>query len=116
MSNHPTDAEMEAQEKERFDKWHPKTHEVAKIKYQKALVLIERAQNILALAAQELSPLCCAADQHTLVCRKYDDVRQLWRDIAYSSARNDCYIDDYGIEGAKKEYPELLDGAKAEGK
>lgn len=66
---------------------------IARAKFHKALALIERAQHLLSDACQELSPLTGAVDQWKLVGKHYDQVHQLWRDVAYSGARNIVDLD-----------------------
>jgi hypothetical protein len=65
----------------------------ARLKYQKALKLIEQAQNTLSDACQELCPLIGAVDQWEDCGRAYDHVHDLWRRIAYSVARDNVRMD-----------------------
>jgi hypothetical protein len=75
-----------------------KSEELARQKYRKALVLIESAQNRLAEACQELSPLIGAIDQWELVGKHYDLVHQLWRNVAYNIARDNVRMDSNSPE------------------
>lgn len=65
----------------------------AKDKYKRALDLIERAQNILSDACQELCPLKGAVDQWEDCGRAYDHVHDLWRRLAYSHVRDIVEMD-----------------------
>ena len=69
------------------------SEDLAKKKYDRALELIERAQNLLADACAELSPLIGAVDQFELVSKHHDSTKQLWRTIAYSYVRTEVRID-----------------------
>lgn len=72
---------------------HTPTEEIARQKYQNALALIERAQLLLADACGELSPLEGAYKEWQKVGKEYDRVHQLWRNVAYSIARDNVDLD-----------------------
>lgn len=69
------------------------TKALAREKYQRALRLIEQAQVLLGSACGELSALEHGFTQWKKVGKMYDQVHQLWRDVAYSSARDKVDLD-----------------------
>lgn len=69
------------------------SEEMARTKYKKALVLIEQAQNTLSDACQELCPLIGAIEEWEDCGKAYQHVHDLWRRIAYSSAKDNVKMD-----------------------
>lgn len=67
--------------------------EEAIAKYQKALRLIEQAENLLSDACGHLCPLKGAIEEWTLVGNAYDKLKEVRRTVAYSSARDNVEMD-----------------------
>lgn len=70
---------------------------IAREQYQKALKLIEQAQNKLTEACQQLSPLIGACGQWEDCGRMQTEVHELWRRLAYDMARENVKM-DYDVE------------------
>lgn len=81
---------------------HTPTEELARQKYQKALALIERAQNILADACGELSPLVGAHKEWAKLGKEYDRIHELRRALAYSYARDNVDLDSTAKDALAK--------------
>ena len=65
----------------------------AQTRYRTALTYIERAQNLISDACEQLSPLVGAITEYELCQKHYDDTKNLWRRLAYSTARDDSEMD-----------------------
>lgn len=69
------------------------SQEQAEQNYQEALGLIERAQNLLSDACGKLCHLKGAMKEWEDCGKSYDNVHDLWRRIAYSSAKFNVEMD-----------------------
>lgn len=69
------------------------TKEIAQQKLDRALQLIEHAQGILRQAAEEVSPIVHACEQYDLILKEYDNVHNLWREVAYKTPRSKIDMD-----------------------
>lgn len=70
-----------------------RTNHIANAKLESALDKIERAQNLLAHAAEELSSVCWAAPQYSKIGDMYGKVRALWNHVNDTTKRKKIYID-----------------------
>ncbi|MGZ3772964.1 MAG: hypothetical protein ACXVCY_04260 [Pseudobdellovibrionaceae bacterium] len=69
------------------------TNKIAQEKAQKALRLIEQAQNCLSQACGELSPLVLAAEQWKATSDQHDAVKNLWHKVNNSISWNQIDLD-----------------------